>query len=313
MAIFRPGVAQEAPGLRSPTTNFNGSNGINGTGQIQDAYRSSVLTQAGDYDRIMKGFGDLASSSSPTTFSRNDLTPQFMNFQRGVYQESPDFEDAIGKLKGFSENGGFSESDIANLRARSVSPIRSAYATALKELNRQKALSGGYAPNQGAVLAKFAREKSGLMADKYTDINAALADKVASNKLASLQSLAPLTAQEQQARNAFNASEVSRSQGVEQYNTGLVNDFNRYNSDENFNVAKLNAEENNRSIANKQNALSGMASIYGTSPGLVNTFGSQALADRNQIIANNGQRANTGLQLISQAYKPGFAGVRLPG
>lgn len=282
------------PNFGKPNIAFNNPNGITG------AYKSALEQNAGDYDSIRSGYENmLSTSNSPKTFQSRALTPTFRNYMGdSQYQSSPEYNQTMEGLSEFARTGGYSDDDISNLRARGTAPIRSAYATALKELNRNKSLQGGYAPGHGAALAKFAREKGYLLSDKATDINAGIAERVAQNKLSSLSTLAPLQARENENRNRFNESNLKNKMAVEDYNTNLINEFNKMNQDEEMRINQLNMAEEQRAIDNQNRALSGMSSIYSASPGLVNTFGNQVLSDRNQVLNNNAQRSSQGLNLI---------------
>lgn len=305
MPLFGGSAGAVIP-LVTPNTNFNGT-GVTG------AYKSALTQNAEDYDRIRQGYESLLSSPKSTPYNYTPLTPTFRNYMQGPqYQESPGYQDTMSGLTEFSKTGGFNDVDLAALRARGTAPIRSAYATALKELNRQKSLSGGQLPNQAAALAKFAREKGYLLSDQATNINAALAEKIAGNKLSSLTALAPLQANEANQRNEFALNETRRKDSAEAYNTDLINEMNKLNLSEKEKIDQLNREEEQRYLDNQNRALQSMQSLYSASPGLVNTFGSQVLADRNQTLQNNSQRASQGLQLISQLQRPGYGGVTVP-
>lgn len=281
---------------------------------IQSVFGSAVNQQADDYDKIFQGYESLANRANPfKPTSHTALTPTFSNYIQGRgYESSPELQGQIENLSGFSETGGFSEGDIGNIRARGVAPIRSAYANALRNLNRQKSLQGGYSPGHGAALAKFAREQGGLMSDKMTDINASIAESVNRNKLSASSMLAPLLARENENRNQFSANETAEQRRIEQHNQDLINEFNRFNEENRLNVERFNSQGEAQANDDRLQALQGMTSIYGTTPALVNTFGQQALQDRNQTIQSSGQAANTGLNLISQLNKPrssGYGGV----
>ena len=95
-----------------------------------------------------------------------------------------------GALSGYDEfakTGGLSEQDRSNIRARAVAPIRSIYAQGRDELERQRALSGGYMPNFAPAQAKMAREQSYALSDKSIDTEAALAQLIQSGRLSGLQ------------------------------------------------------------------------------------------------------------------------------
>lgn len=93
-------------------------------------------------------------------------------------------------FKGFAETGGFSPSDLANIRARAVSPVRAVYANAQRNVNRQVGLQGGYAPGGGALKARMAREQGQETADAGTNAEAGIAEMVQKGKLAGLQGMA---------------------------------------------------------------------------------------------------------------------------
>ncbi len=71
-----------------------------------------------------------------------------------------DYHNLMNQYQQWANTGGYSPEDLANIRARAVSPIRSVYSTALQGVERNKALQGGYAPNYDAAMAKLAREQS---------------------------------------------------------------------------------------------------------------------------------------------------------
>lgn len=116
-------------------------------------YNTAVNQQASDYGNIMQGYKDLASS------------PGYQN------------------VANLAVTGGYSPEDQASIRERGISPIRSIYASANRDIERQKALQGGYSPNYAAVKAKMAREMSDTISNKTNDINAGLAERIAQNKI----------------------------------------------------------------------------------------------------------------------------------
>lgn len=123
-------------------------------------YNTAIQQQAGDYGNIMKGYQGLL-----------DKGP------------SADIAASTANLKDLSATGGISDADAANMRARGISPIRAAYATAQRNTDRQRGLQGGYAPNYGAVQAKMAREQSEQLAAGSTNVEAALAEMRQKGKL----------------------------------------------------------------------------------------------------------------------------------
>jgi|SRR6186713_656781 len=90
----------------------------------------------------------------------------------------------------FAQTGGFSPEDLANIRARAVSPVRAVYANAQQNVNRQRALQGGYSPGFNVLQARMAREQGQGISDAATNAEAGLAEMVQKGKLAGLQGMA---------------------------------------------------------------------------------------------------------------------------
>lgn len=96
------------------------------------------------------------------------------------------YGDVMDKYGEFAKTGGFSPEDLANIRARSSSGIRSVYSSAQQGLNRQKALQGGYSPNYTAATAKMAREQSQGVSDASRNTEAGIAEMVQRGRLAGI-------------------------------------------------------------------------------------------------------------------------------
>jgi len=254
-----------------------------------NTFTAAANQQAKDYDKIMGKYGDVYDFASrspitPSSVNYSNISPQTTN-----YQQSADVTKSLSDLSGLSSTGGYDEKGIADLRARGLSPIRSMYANAQRNIDRSKALSGGYSPNYGALTAKMAREQSDKLGGAITDINAGIAQNVASNKL----SAAPNYASAAGSANAM-------KYGADKANVDVVNEFNRLNTqnllDTNrFNsTQKMNAQESN--VRNRLGAVQGMTSLYGTTPALTNTFGNQVMQAgqlrQNQQQMNNLERNN---------------------
>jgi hypothetical protein len=90
----------------------------------------------------------------------------------------------------FATTGGYSKEDIANMRARGVSPIRAAYANAEREIQRNRSLQGGYSPNMAAARVKMARERGQASADASQNVEASLAEMKNKGKQFGLQGMA---------------------------------------------------------------------------------------------------------------------------
>lgn len=196
--------------------------------------------QAGDYGNIMNAYKNLLSSSQ-------GITP---------YSASGARQPAIQNLAGLAQTGGYDAAGLADLRERAISPIRSIYAGANRDVDRQRALQGGFSPNYAATKAKMARELSSGISDQMRNVNADIAERVASGRMAAASPYA----------NILNAQAGAEDE-ASQFNRQIVPNM-------------------------KLNALQGMTSLYGTTPALVNTFGNQALQAaqlQNQVNQQNKQ------------------------
>jgi hypothetical protein len=101
------------------------------------------------------------------------------------YTRTADFGDAVSVLKELSRTGGYNDADLSSLRARGASPIRAAYAKAERDLNRTKAIQGGYAPGFAAASLRMAREQGDMASEAMQKVNADIAEKVASGRITS--------------------------------------------------------------------------------------------------------------------------------
>lgn len=105
------------------------------------------------------------------------------------------YEQVLSGYSKFAETGGFSPEDLSNIRARSISPIRANYANAERDVNRQRALQGGYSPGFGVLKARMAREQGQAGAEATTNAEAGIAEMVQKGKLAGLEGLSGLVGQ----------------------------------------------------------------------------------------------------------------------
>lgn len=211
-------------------------------GQFWDDYLNSQMRGQQERGDIMNLYrGQIGGGYSPVSYSR-----------------TPEFGEALAGFSEFGKTGGYSDADVANMRARGVSPIRATYARAMENLNRQKALQGGYSPNAAAAGAKMARELSMNLGDASTNLEAQLAEMKQRGRLAGYEGLGRLsTADLQMMMDAARANQMAGLQA-----RGLDLD-----------------------------ALRGMSSLYSTGPGEAEAFGRMALSSMGQGI-DVGQMGN---------------------
>lgn len=283
-------------------------------GSISSVYDAAATSQAQDYDDIMSGYDSLQSRARGGTTPQLSFSPlsaiASTNLPNYSYNRSSDLNSAIGGLQEFSRTGGYSDSDVSNIRARGLSPIRAVYENARRNLDRQKVLQGGYSPNYGAVLSKMAREQSSLASDASTDVNARIAQMVQSGKLAGYQSLSPLVSRDSELANAANTRNVDAARELDTSNTGDARNVRDANAQLKMRVDEMNQNNQMDDRNLELSALSGKSNLYGTTPALTNMFGNQVLQNNQQEMqavqtANQikNQRAGIGLNLVGAAQK----------
>lgn len=186
-----------------------------------------------------------------------------------ISPQSIGYEDPFNSYAGFTEfsnTGGYSPADIANMRARGIGPVRSAYANAERELMRQRSLQGGYSPNAIAGLIRMAREQGQSAADATQNVEALLAAERQKGRLAGLTGMS----------------------GIETSRLGADLQVAQFNAQQRANAAAANAAmaesaagrrsaASAASAANRMSALGNAAELYGTTPGMSQLFGNQAL------------------------------------
>lgn len=231
--------------------------------QFQNAYNVAKDQQMGDYGNIMGGYQNFFNTlqgQQPRSYSAQNVSaanPAELGEAYGYLRE------AAPGYRSFAETGGYSPTDIQELRARGISPIRSAYGNTMMEMNRARALGGaGGAPNYIAAASKAQRELPGQMADAMTGVNAQLAQDIRAGKI---QGLAGLT-------------------GIGSEMGGLSSqDANRMlqaaiaNQNANLQAQQLSGASEQALWNAKLGALGGQTSLYGTTPAMSATFGNQAL------------------------------------
>lgn len=262
-------------------------------------YNSAVGQQAEDYGDIMGGYRSLIANTqnNPTKgllqtqrYNPQQLAaPQTISPQTHQYKSTADVTSSIGNLKELSRTGGYSDEMVRDLRARGISPIRSVYANAERDMNRNRAIQGGYSPNFNAAQAKMARELSETMAGQVTNVNAGIAENIAKGRLGIAGQYNSASERESENINAsgrenanivnetnrFNAGNVNR---INEANAGQRNEAMRFNIGNEQDMLKFNETLRSGDQNRIQQALQGMTSMYGTTPAMSKLFGDQALS-----------------------------------
>jgi len=145
---------------------------------MYNTYRTGLGQNMQDYGNIMGGYNQFSQGlGGPTAFNYQNVNAP----RPGELNESYNtLRGALPSYQEFAQTGGYSPTDIQELRARGTSPIRSAYGNTMMELDRSRALGGGYSPGYTAALSRAQNELPGQMADAMTGMNAKLAEDIRS-------------------------------------------------------------------------------------------------------------------------------------
>lgn len=251
--------------------------------EMWNNYSSAAKTNMADYGNIMSGYED---------FSKNLGGPTKFGFERVSAERPAELTKAYGYLdeampgyRDFASTGGYSPTDIQELRARGISPIRSAYSNTMMEMDRARALGGaGGSPNYIAAASKAQRELPGQMADAMTGVNAGLAESIRAGKIQGLAGISGIGA---------TMGGMAGQESGRMLQAGMANQN-----------ADLQAQQlSEQSLQNlRQHTLAGLqgrTSLYGTSPGMASTFGNQALSAYSTRAGMENSRNNYALGLLN--------------
>jgi hypothetical protein len=235
-------------------------------------YNSAVGQSKADYGDIMGNYKNYLQNFNPKAQQVSYNRPGELNEAFGFMRQ------AAPGYKEFSETGGYSPTDIQELRARGISPIRSAYGNTMMEMDRARSLGGaGGAPNYIAAASRAQREMPGQMADAMTGVNAKLAEDIRTGRLAGMQGLTQLGG----AMGGLAGEDAARALQAQGMNQG----------------ADLQAQ--GLGVQGRLGAMSGMQNLYGTTPGMASMFGNQALNAYGQRAGMEANRNQYGLGLIN--------------
>lgn len=261
-------------------------------------YTDAADRQTADYGDIMSGYKDWGADVNKFQGTIDNTPSTNFSFERVSSPTPAELQEGYGYLRNagkgyqeFADTGGYSEKDIADLRARGISPVRAAYANAQANIERAKAIGGGYSPNYTAATAKMTRDQSQQAADATQNVNARLAEDIRSGKLAGLGGLTSVGG----TMGGLSLQDADRILKANMANQGA--DIATQTLSE---QARQNKIQNQMGVRNM--GLSGMnarTGLYGTTPGMASTFGSQALQAMNQRLMAQGMSQDDAARLLS--------------
>jgi hypothetical protein len=237
-------------------------------------YNEAVGQQKQDYGNIMGAYQN---------FRQNLGGPSKFTFQNVSAQRPDELNQAYGGLKEFANTGGYSPTDIQELRARGISPIRAAYGNSMMQIDRARALGGNNgAPNYIAAASKAQRELPGQLADATTNVNAQLADAIRQGRMFGIGTMGQLSSAE--AGRMLQADLANQGADIQTQGMG---------------------EQSLQNLRGNQLAsMGGQASLYGTTPGQASMFGNQAL---------NAYQSRAGMEQMRNQFGLGLLDAQLRG
>lgn len=230
-------------------------------GQLMDAYSQLAGSAGSMYNPAYSGFSGMAFGNA------GGFDPEF----RG------NLSSAGKGYQNFADTGGYTPEGIAAMRARSLAPMRAAYADANRGVEKQKSLQGGYSPNYTAAKAKMAREMSQGLGDASMNVEAELASRINQGKLAGMQGLNQTAATGQGLQNSIDSMNAqSRIAGLSGMN-----------------------QSTSAGLQAMLNALGGASNVYGSAPGLANMTQSGLMNSNNQLMGIEGMQNQLGLGIMN--------------
>ena len=148
-----------------------------------------------DANKIGKGaYEGLASTGGYDEDRRASIGSQITGLQEfgrtgGLNDES------IGRFRGsgvfdeFARTGGYTDTDKANIRARALSPISSFATGTQNELNRRRAVQGGFAPGFDAASQSLRRGAARGIADTSLNAELGIKERVNQGRLTGAQNI----------------------------------------------------------------------------------------------------------------------------
>ena len=238
-----------------------------------------------DYGNIMSGYQGL-KIPGPTNFSFQNVKAQRPNELNESYGY---LREAMPGYREFASTGGYSPTDIQELRARSTNPVRSAYGNTMRELDRSRTLGGnGGASNYIAARSRAQRELPGQLADAMTGINAQLADQIRQGKMFGLQGITGTGS----TMGNLSSAEAGRMLQADLANQGA-----------DLQAQQLSEQSLQNNFGNQLQRLGGQASLYGTTPGMSSVFGNQALSAYNSRLGAEQARMGQGLEALNSQIR----------
>lgn len=159
-----------------------GGGGDSRFGDVESSYRNFMGgggVDTGRFNQFQGHLGELAGSGGWSPESRANVMGDVTKM-RGM-ADDPEIAKRFrgnGVFDEFAKTGGYSNSDIGNIRARANSVIPAYYDVARNEASRMGNVQGGYGPGRAALFARMGRDQAQGAAATARDTELGIKDKV---------------------------------------------------------------------------------------------------------------------------------------
>jgi len=233
------------------------------------------------------------------------------DFQNQFASAMSNMDTANDSFKNFIATGGFSPGDIASMRQNAMDPVIGSFNAGLRNLDRNKIVTGSGGGNYNAAVAALGRDQGQALGKTTTGIESNLAQMVQQGKQFGTTGLAATSAAEAQAKTAVaNLDAQLRLSGAagmtdiekSRLTAELTNaQINEQASAANAQIGLSKAGLQLQAAGIPMEALKGMTTLYGTAPG--DTSDAQRLELQQEQINNNSQLGLINSQ-IAGSYIP---------
>lgn len=143
----------------------------------------------------------------------------------GLDAEATNRMRGLGVYDEFAKTGGYSDTDVANIKAQALSPISSIYGGLRNEMSRRRAVTGGYSPGFDASTRALSRDASRQITDTSLNANVGIRDRINAGRL---QGTAGLVGAEQNLQGLKTGNQLAGLNSASQIEMGLQDRINQY-------------------------------------------------------------------------------------
>jgi len=281
-------------GLAAPGTYSAGIGGGGGSAPVfslNSAYKKlepRYNTLSGGIDQALGGYREFANTG-------------------GISNEMRDRIRGSGVFDDMAATGGYTNADMANVRSRGIAPISAFYGNLKNELDKKRAVQGGYGFGYDATSAKMARDNAIAGGNAARDTEIDLSQSIRGNKM---QGASALSGAELGYTNALQSGKLAGLGGmtdIGKFGYGGLQDIAGIRQQiSNANASARSAASNSRAAGSRAEAaaiieeqqyrdkmklagLGGLESVYGSNPAELARYDEELYRNRGLTGQNVGQ------------------------